>query len=192
MFTGVFFDNILVFSKTLEEHKEHLKKVFEELKTNKLFINGKKSEFFLQEIQYLGHIISNKGVQMDNNKLKVIQKWPKPQNLHELRSFAGLCSYYQRFIQGFATLARPLHELTKKKVKFQWKLKEDNAFKAMKEKFVTKPNLIILDLMKPFEVQCDACGESLGAVLLQEGHPIAYQIRGLKPQQQVLGIYEKE
>ena len=89
---------------------------------------------------------------MDNDKLKVIQEWPKSQNLHEVRSFIGLCSYYQRFIQGFATLARPLHELTKKKVNFQWTLKEDNAFKAIKEKLMTKPLLIIPDLTRPFAI----------------------------------------
>ncbi|MCO5546846.1 hypothetical protein L7F22_000283 [Adiantum nelumboides] len=109
-FTGVFFDDITVYSKTLEDHKEHLRKVFEELKANQLFINGKRSEFFLQEIKYLGHIISKEGVQMDNDKLKAIQEWPSPRNLHEVRSFIGLCSYYRRFIQGFATLAGPLHE----------------------------------------------------------------------------------
>ena len=156
MFTGVFFDDIII-QKTLEDHKEHLKKVFKELKAHKLFINGKKSEFFLQEIRYLGHIISKEGVQMDNDKLKAIQDWPSPCNLHEVRSFIGLCSYYRRFIQGFATLAGPLHELTKKKVKFQWTSKEDNAFQALKEKLMTKPLLIIPDLKKPFEVQCDAC-----------------------------------
>ena len=78
MFMGVFFDDIIVYSRTLEEHKEHLKKVFEELKTHKLFINGKKSEFFSQEIQYLGHVISKEGVQMDNEKLKAIKEWPGP------------------------------------------------------------------------------------------------------------------
>ncbi|MCO5563944.1 hypothetical protein L7F22_017596 [Adiantum nelumboides] len=86
-YTGVFFDDIIVYSKTLEEHKEHLKKVFEELHRNKLFINGKKSEFFLQEIRYLGHIISKDGIKMDPEKLKVIEEWPQPKNLHELRSF---------------------------------------------------------------------------------------------------------
>ena len=128
---------------------------------------------------------------MDNGKLKIIQEWPRPQNLYELRSFIGLCSYYRRFIQWFATLARPVHE-TKKKVKFQWTLKKDNTFKEMKEKLLTKPLLIIHDLKKPFEVQCDACGESLGAVLLQEGHPIAYESRWLESQEQVLAIYGKE
>ena len=89
---------------------------------------------------------------MDHEMLKVIQEWARPRNLHEVRSFIELCSYYRRFIQGFATLARPLHKLKKKKVKFQWPLKEDNAFKAMKEQLMTKPLLIIPDLKKPFEV----------------------------------------
>ena len=83
-FTKVFFDDIIVYSKTLEEHKEHLKKVFEELHRNKLFINGKKSDFFLQEIHYLGHIISKNGINMDFEKLKDIEEWPQPKNLHEL------------------------------------------------------------------------------------------------------------
>ena len=129
---------------------------------------------------------------MDNDKLKAIQEWPSPRNLHEVRSFIGLCSYYRRFIQGFATLPGPLHELTKKKVKFQWTSKEESAFQALKEKLMTKPLLIIPDLKKSFEVQCDACGESLGAVLLQEGHPIAYESQRLNSQEQVLGIHEKE
>ena len=103
-----------------------------------------------------------------------------------------MCAYYRRFIEKFSMIAGPLHDLTKKKVKFQWKSKKDNAFKALKKKLMTKPLLIIPDLSKPFEVQCDACGESLGVVLLQEGHPIAYESRRLKPEEQILGIYEKE
>ena len=101
-FTGVFFDDIIVFSKTLEEHKEHLKKVFEELRNNKLYVNGKKSEFFLQEIRYLGHIISKEGIKMDPEKLQVIAEWPQPRNLHELRSFIGMCAYYRKFIEKFS------------------------------------------------------------------------------------------
>ena len=108
------FDDIIVYSKTLEEHKGHLKKVFEELHRNKLFINGKKSEFFLQEIRYLGHIISKDGIKMDPEKLKVIKEWPQPKNLHELRSFIGMCAYYRRFIEKFSVIVGPLHDLTKK------------------------------------------------------------------------------
>ena len=90
-FTGVFFDDIIVYSKTLEEHKIHLKQVFEE-REHKLYVNAKKSEFFLQEIRYLGHIISKEGIRMDPKKLKVIDEWPVPKNLHKVRSFVGMCS----------------------------------------------------------------------------------------------------
>ena len=92
-FTGVFFDDIIVHSKTLEEHKDHLAQVLKELKEHKLYFNSKKSEFFLKEIHYLGHIISKDGIKMDLDKLEIIQEWPQPLNLHELRSFIGMCSY---------------------------------------------------------------------------------------------------
>ena len=95
-YTGVFFDDIIIHSTTLEEHKEHLKAIFEELRANKLYVNEKKSEFFLKEIKYLGHIISKEGIQMDPDKLRIINEWPQPTNLHELRSFIGMCSYYRR------------------------------------------------------------------------------------------------
>ena len=177
-YTGVFFDDIIIYSKSLEEHKCHLKAVFQELRDNKLYVNGKKSEFFLQEIRYLGHIISKDGIRMDPEKLKIIEEWPQPRNLHEVRSFIGMCSYYRRFIEKFSIIAGPLHDLTKKKVKFQWTAKENNAFLKLKEKLMSEPVLVLPDLTKPFEIECDACGECLGAALLQEGHAIEYGSRG--------------
>ena len=133
-FTGVFFDDIIVYSKMLEEHKEHLAKVFKELKEHKLYVNSKESEFFLKEIKYLGHIISKEGIRMEPTKLKIIEEWPKPNNLHELRSFIGMCSYYRRFIEKFSIIAGPLHDLTKKKVNFWWTTKENGAFNELKKK----------------------------------------------------------
>ena len=115
-FIGVFFDDIIVFSKTLEDHKRHLRQVFQELRQNKLYVKTKKSEFFLEEIQYLGHIISKEGIRMDLDKLKVIEDWPVPKNLHKVQSFIGMCSYYRRFIAKFFVIAGPLHDLTNKKV----------------------------------------------------------------------------
>ena len=175
----------------LEEHKEHLTKVFDELRCNKLYVNEKKSEFYLQEISYLGHIISKEGIKMDPEKLTVIKDWPQPKNLHELRSFIGMCAYCRRFIEKFSVIAGPLHNLTKKKVKFEWTPKEENAFQTLKFKLMTQPLLKLPDLSKAFEVHCDACGDSLGAVLLQEGHPIAYESRRINDQERILGIYEK-
>ena len=155
-------------------------------------MNPKKSLFGLEEGKLLGHIISKDGIRMDPEKLKIIEEWIQPRNLHELRSFIGMCSYYRRFIEKFSILAGPLHDLTKKNVKFQWTAKENEAFKKLQEKLMTKPVLVLPDLMKPFEVNCDASGECLGAVLLQEGHAIAYESRRFHPQERVLGIYEKE
>ena len=129
---------------------------------------------------------------MDPEKFKVIGEWPQPKNLHKLRSFIGMCAYYRRFIEKFSVIAGPLHDLTKKKVKFQWKDKEEQAFTSLKTKLLSEPLLKLPDLQKPFEVHCDACGDSLGAVLLQEGHPIAYESRRLNEQEKILGIYEKE
>lgn len=93
-FVGTFFDDIIVFSKTEEEHHQHLKTVFEEFRKHRLVINGKKSEFFMEEIHFLGHIISKDGVRMDPDKIKAIQDWPDLKTVHEVRSFIGLCSYY--------------------------------------------------------------------------------------------------
>ncbi|MCO5612093.1 hypothetical protein L7F22_066355 [Adiantum nelumboides] len=177
---------------TIEEHKEHLKVIFQALRDNKLYVNQKKSEFFLQKIQYLGHIISKNGIRMDPAKLEVIKDWPNPRNLHEVRSFIGMCAYYRRFIEKFSLIAGPLHDLTKKNVKYVWTEKRQQAFDTLKQKLISQPVLALPDLSKPFEVQCDACGDCLGAVLLQEGHAIAYESRRLSSDEQILGIYEKE
>ena len=191
-YTGVFFDDIIIHSQTLQEHKEHLRAVFQELRANKLFVNEKKSEFFMKEIKYLGHIISKEGIRMDPDKLRVINEWPIPRNLHELRSFIGMCSYYRRFIEKFSVIAGPLHDLTKKRVPFHWTAKEHQAFVKLKEKLMSQPVLVLPDLKKPFEVYCDASGDSIGAVLTQDGHPTAYESRRLHDQEKNLGIYEKE
>ena len=191
-FTGVFFDNTIIHSNTLDEHKKHLQVIFQTLRENKLFINQKKSEFFLKEIQYLGHIISRNGIRMDTTKLDVINEWPIPKNFHELRSFIGMCAYYRRFIEKFSYIVDPLYDLTKKNIKYHWTDKTNEAFKKLKEKLTSQPVLTLPDLSKPFEVQCDACGDCLGAVLLQEEHAIAYESRRLNTDEKTLGIYKKE
>ncbi|MCO5597328.1 hypothetical protein L7F22_051404 [Adiantum nelumboides] len=175
LFVGTFFDDIIVFSKNEADHRDHLLQVFQALRHHKLVINAKKSEFFLPEIHFLGHIVSAAGVQMDPAKIKAIRNWPDLKNVHEVRSFLGLCSYYRRYVQKFAEIALPLHMLTQKGVPFSWGVTEVTAFQTLKDKMTTGPVLILSDLQKSFEVYCDACGRSLGAVLMQEGRVIAYE-----------------
>ena len=149
------------------------------MRDNKLYINQKKSEFFLKGIQYLGHIVLHARIFMDPSKLEVIKEWPIPKNLHELRSFISMCAYYRCFIENFFLINGPLHDLTKKNVKYEWTNKENKSFETLKENLISQPVLILPDLSKPFEVQCDAFGHYLGVVLLQEGHAIAYESRRL-------------
>ena len=174
---GTFFDDMIIFSKDEEEHRDHLIAVFNELerrdhliavfnelKRNRLLINGKKSEFFLEEIHFLGHIVSKDGVRMNPTKIEAIVSWSDLKTVHDVRSFLGLCSYYRRFVRHFAEIASPLHALQKKAIKWQWTDKEKSAFGCLKTKMTTDPVLVLPDLSKSFVVQCDACGNNIGAV----------------------------
>ncbi|MCO5547816.1 hypothetical protein L7F22_061896 [Adiantum nelumboides] len=129
---------------------------------------------------------------MDLVKVKAIKSWPDLKTVHDIRSFLGLCSYYRRFIRHFAEIASPLHALTHKGVTFKWTTKEIIAFKHLKEKLTSDPAIILPDLLKPFVVQCDACGNSLGAVLMQDGRVVAYESRVFSNREKTLQIYEKE
>ena len=112
--------------------------------------------------------------------------------MHEVRSFLGLCSYYRRFIQHFAALAAPLHDLTKKNSVFKWGESQRSAFPTLKEKLTTEPILVVHDLCKSFEVHGDACGDCIGTALHQEGHVVAYEIQRLQNVEKQMGIYERE
>ncbi|MCO5547780.1 hypothetical protein L7F22_001232 [Adiantum nelumboides] len=139
---GTFFDDMIVFSKSEAEHMEHLRAVFKMLRKERLVVNGKKSEFFMEEIHFLGHIFSKDGIRIDPATSRQSKTGPKPVNLHEVRSFLGLCSYYRRFIRFFAEIATPLHDLTCKSVVFWFGERRQQAFKLLKEKLTTEPVLI--------------------------------------------------
>ena len=108
-----------------------------------------------------------------------------------MHSFIGMCSYYRKFIEKFSIIVGPLHDLTKKKVKFQWTTKENEAFNDLKTRLISGPLIILPNITKTFEVHCDASGDNLGVVLSQVGHPIAYESHCLQPQERSLGVYEK-
>ncbi|MCO5589460.1 hypothetical protein L7F22_043427 [Adiantum nelumboides] len=129
---------------------------------------------------------------MDPAKIEAIRNWPDLKNVHEVRSFLGLCSYYRRYVRKFAEVASPLHMLAQKGVPFSWGVSEVTAFQTLKEKMTTGPVLILPDLQKSFKVYCDACGRSLGAVLMQEGRVIAYESRMFSTPEMTAQILEKE
>jgi len=188
----VFFDGILIFSNSEEEHYTHLKAIFECLKVNSLLINRKKSEFFLEEIAYLGHIITRNGIMMDQKKIQSVIDWPTPRDVHDVKSFLGMCAYYRKFISHYSEIASPMHELTKKSVSFHWAEKQIESFIKLKQAIVSRPVLIIPDFTKPLTVIADASELGLGAVLAQGGHPIAYESRKFNKTEKEYVVYDKE
>ena len=144
------------------------------LKKEQLYVKLSKCDFGKTSLVYLGHIVSNGQLKIDPSKVEVIVNWPKPTNVTEVRSFLGAVQYWRRFIANFSVIASPLHTLTSIKQTFQWGGKQQKAFEALKEKISTAPVLALPDLQQPFEIETDASGYAMGAVLLQQKKPICY------------------
>ena len=175
-FVVVYLDDILVFSDTPEQHMHHLQIVMDILKENKFYAKPEKCQFGLKEIKFLGHIVGNGGVKPDPAKVQAVQEWPVPKTAQEVRQFLGLANYFRRFIKDYAGIADPLIQLTSKAsdVARQWSERHDHAFTSIKQALSSAPLLVHPDFSKPFELVSDASLIGTGAVLLQEGHPIAY------------------
>lgn len=190
-FVLIFFDDILIYSSSEEEHIRHLEAVFSLMRVNKLFAKRSKCEFATDRVEYLGHFIQASGISTDPRKVKAVEEWPQPKTVKMLRGFLGLAGYYRRFVKHFGIIARPLHNLTKKEG-FEWNEEAQKAFVELKKSLCSAPVLALPQFDKPFVVETDACGHGIGAVLMQEGHPLAYISRQLKGKQLTLSIYEKE
>ena len=173
-FVVVYFDDILVYSKNLDDHVEHLKFVLDALRSEKLYANLNKCSFCIDRVVFLGFVVSAKGVEVDEEKVKAIKEWPKPTSVTEVRSFHGLAGFYRRFVPNFSTIAAPLTEVIKKSVGFKWGEDQERAFQTLKEKLSSAPLLHLPDFSKTFEIECDASGIGIGAVLMQERRPIAF------------------
>lgn len=191
-FVLVFFDDILIYSQSYEEHLVHIRLVFELLAKDQWKIKLSKCTFAQQEIKYLGHVISGAGVGTDPSKVAVVAQWPVPSNAKELRGFLGLAGYYRKFVKNFGIISRPLTELLKKNVVFVWTALHDESFQALKNALCSAPVLALPDFSQPFSIETDACGHGVGAVLMQAGHPLAFISKALGPKSRGLSTYEKE
>ncbi|GJU48235.1 reverse transcriptase [Tanacetum coccineum] len=180
-FVIVFIDDILVFSKSKEEHEEHLRTVLQILRQEKLYAKFSKCEFWLSKVAFLGHIVSAEGITMDPAKVEAITKWPRPTSVTEVRSFLGLAGYYRRFVEGFSRLALPLTKLMRKGEKFVWNEEREKSFEELKQRLVSSPILTLPSGSGGFQIYSDASKKGLGCVLMQHGKVIAYASRQLKP-----------
>ncbi len=196
-FTAVYIDDIIIYSNTFEEHLQHVEEVLRRLKEAKLVIKLKKCMFIQEEIKLLGHIVGRNGIKTDPEKIEKVKNYPRPTNLRELRGAIGLFTYYRKFVPEFAKLARPLHELSKKDIRFIWGERQEEAFESLKKKLTEAPILGNPDFTKPFELTTDASIEGLGIILSQRDEEnkekvIAYGSRSLKPSERNYATTELE
>jgi len=179
-FVVVFIDDTLIYSESQDVNADHLRVVLGILKEHKLYGKLSKCEFWLDEVQFLDHVISAQGIAVDAAKIETMVKWERLQTVSEVRSFLGLAGYYRRFLEGFSKMVSPLTQLTRKDQPFSWTDECEVCFEDMKKRLTTTPILAIPDTTKTFEVYCDASHQGLGCVLMQEKQPIAYVSRQLK------------
>ncbi|XP_074303261.1 uncharacterized protein LOC141637713 [Silene latifolia] len=190
-FVVVYLDDILIYSKSIQEHFEHLRAVFETLRKQQLYGKAEKCTFLVDNVVFLGYVVSKDGVSVDQTKIEAIRSWPSPKTVTEVRSFHGLASFYRRFIRDFSTVTSPITECMKKGT-FHWSEAAQGAFETIKRKLCEAPVLALPDFSQPFEVECDASGVGIGAVLIQNKRPIAYFSEKLGGARLNYSTYDKE
>ncbi|CAB0031393.1 unnamed protein product, partial [Trichogramma brassicae] len=192
----VYLDDIIVYAKDLKEHDSKVRRLFDRLRDARLVLEPAKVHFLRKEVGFLGHIVSERGVEMDPKKISVMTEFPQPKTVRNVRQFLGMAGYYRRFIQDFSKIAKPLHDLTKKGVKFEWKDAHEDSFQTLKTRLTTAPILIFPDFDKPFTLTTDASDLAIAAVLSQEkdgfDHPVGYLSRVLNKAEVNYSTTEKE
>ena len=168
VFAEVYIYDIIIHSRTLEEHVDHLREVLTLLRTSKVFAKKKKCAFALHEVKFCGFLVTPKGFHSHQDKLKTIKEWPTPKNVAEARAFFGLAGFYQRFVPRFAHIAHPISKLFKKKSQWTWSADQIHAFEALKQGLLESTSLAYPDLNQEFVLHVDASADALGATLSQE------------------------
>jgi len=191
-FDVIFIDDMLIYSKSPQEHASHLRIVLSILREKQLFAKFSKCEFWLSKVKFLGHVISQGGVAVDQSKVEAVQNWTRPKNVSEVQSFLGLAGYYRRFIMKFSQIAFSLTRLTRKDVPFVWDEECEKSFRTLKKKLTKAPVLAIPDPEKRYIVFCDASSKGLGGVLMQGDTVIAYASRQLKTHEENYPTHDLE
>jgi hypothetical protein len=172
-FVVVFIDDILVYSRREEEHEEH-RLALQKLQEHGLYAKLSKYEFWMKQVAFLGHIISKGGISMDPSKVQDVLSWNAPTSVSDIQSFLGLAGYYRRFIEGFLKISKPMIELLEKDKKFEWTPACEASFQELKKQLTTALILVMSDVEKSFSIYCDASGQGLRCVLMQDGYVVAY------------------
>ncbi|KAL0442643.1 UNVERIFIED_CONTAM: Retrovirus-related Pol polyprotein from transposon [Sesamum latifolium] len=191
-FVVVYLDDIIIYSRTLVEHVEHLRQVLARLREYELYAKVLKCSFAQETISFLGHIVDRGRIRMDPKKVQAIEEWKPPSDVHDLRSFLGLANYYRRFVKSYSEIARPMTDLLKKTETWNWTPQCQESFDRLKRAMVTDPVLGLPDMSKPFVVETDASDFALGGVLMQDSHPVAFESRKLKDVERRYSVHEKE
>ena len=170
----------------------HVRQVLEILRKDELYANPKKCVFAIDHIEFLGFVVSSKGVHVDEQKVAAIRNWPTPTNISEVRSFHELASFYRKFVKDFSTIVAALKEIVNKDAMFKWGQERTNAFETLKDKLTKAHILTLPNFAKTFEIECDASNIGLGDILLQKGHLIAYFSEKLKGTHLNYSTYDKK
>jgi hypothetical protein len=176
-FVIVFIDDILIYSKNKEDHDKHLRIALQVLREHQLYAKFSKCEFWLDQVEFLGHVISKEGIAVNPSKVQSVLDWQAPTNVKEIRGFLGMAGYYQRFIEGFSKIAGLMTKLLWKNTPFEWSDKCEESFQELKKKLTTAPILAVPETGKDYTIYCDASKNGLGYVLMQDQKVIAYGSR---------------
>ena len=193
----VYLDDILIFTKTRDEHIRLVEEVLRRLEANDLFCKPEKCFFLKKEVEYLGFQIRHGQIKMNEGKVKAVLEWPEPGTVKALQAFLGFANFYRRFIENYSELVAVLTKLTRKNQKYQWKEEQQAGMQQLKNAFKTAPVLAFPNLEKPFIIECDTSDFATGAILSQRGEdgrirPVAFHSAAMKPAERNYQVYDKE
>jgi len=194
---AAFVDNVLVGTETKKGHNEIVEEILKRLEENDLYVKPGKCVWKTRKIGFLGVVIEPNRIEMEAKKVEGVLGWPEPKNVKDVRKFLGLANYYRRFIKDFARVARPMNMLMRKDEKWRWGEEQQNAFNELKQVFMTKPVLAVLDLDKEFRVEADASNYATGGVLSmkcsdEKWRPVAFIFKSLSNTERNYEIHNKE